>query len=80
MGSDTRIPSLTPLVADLVSYGYAAAVILTTLQLDLQFTPPEGIVIMVVFVLMRAAAREIRRVERVQARGDARRRATVGFR
>lgn len=73
MGSFTRTPSLTPLVADIVSYGYAAVVIGATLQLDLQFTQVEGIVIMVVFVLMRAAAREIRHIERVQARRDARR-------
>ena len=55
-------PSSPALVAaDVVSYGYAAVVVWATMYFNLAFSWPEGIAIMVLFVLLRAVAHEIRR-------------------
>ena len=73
-----RTPISASLVlADVVSYGYAAAVVYATLAFDLAFQLWQGIIVMVLFVLLRAVAREIRRDLRRDAVREARRRARL---
>jgi hypothetical protein len=57
-----RVPA-TPLgvIADLVSFGYALVVVVATLQFDLTFTVLQAVLIMVLFVVLRAVAHEIKR-------------------
>jgi hypothetical protein len=70
---------MTPsvLLADVISYGYAAVILFATLQFDLQFTLVEGIGIMVLFVVLRGVAHEIRKDARKQALIVARRQAAL---
>jgi hypothetical protein len=58
-----RVSTNTPSVvlADVISYGYAAVLILATLQFDLAFQLWQGIAIMVLFVLLRGVAHELRK-------------------
>lgn len=49
------------LLADVVSYGYAAVVVWATLQFDLSFELWQGIALMVMFVGLRWVANEMRR-------------------
>jgi hypothetical protein len=65
------------LLADFISFGYAAAVIWATLQFDLQFTLPTGIGIMVLFVVLRGVAHEIRKDARKTVLRDAKRLAAL---
>ncbi|MBC7460291.1 MAG: hypothetical protein H7287_02915 [Thermoleophilia bacterium] len=65
------------ILADVISYGYAAGIVLATLQLDLQFTLLQGIGIMVLFVVLRGVALEIRKDARKQLLQEARRRAAL---
>jgi hypothetical protein len=64
-------------LADVISYGYAAAIVFATLQLDLKFSVLEGIGIMVLFVVLRAVANEIRKDVRKQAIVTAKRHAAL---
>lgn len=70
-----RSPSLW--LADLISYGYAAAFIISTLAFDLAFTVWQGLAIMALFVLLRGVANEIRRDLRRDAVREARRLAAL---
>ncbi len=71
----TTTPSV--ILADVISYGFAAAVIWATLALDLQFALWQGIAVMVLFVLLRGVAHEIRKDARRTALRDARKRAAL---
>lgn len=74
-----KVPGSSPLVliADVVSYGYAFVVVLATLQLGLEFTMVQAVLIMCVFVALRGVAHEIRKDARRAAMRDARRLATL---
>lgn len=63
----------TVLLADFISYGYAAVVILGTLQFDLQLQLWHGVVMMALFVMLRAVANELRKDARRDALREARR-------
>lgn len=65
------------MLADVISYGYAAVVVFATLQFEWQFTVPEAIGVMVVFVLLRAVAHEIRKDARKHAIREARKVAAL---
>lgn len=71
----TNTPSVV--LADVVSYGYAVAVIWGTLAFDLQFQLWQGIAVMVMFVLLRGVAHELRRDARRTALREARRAAAL---
>ena len=64
-------------LADVISYGYALAIVLATLQFDLQFSIIQGIGLMVLFVVLRGVAHEIRKDARKQLLVEARRRAAL---
>ncbi|MCW2927109.1 MAG: hypothetical protein JWM86_1077 [Thermoleophilia bacterium] len=57
--TSTTTPSV--LLADVISYGYAAAVMWATLAFDLNFQVWQGVAVMVMFVLLRAIASELRK-------------------
>lgn len=65
------------LLADVISYGYAAVMVLATLQFDLQFSVLQGVGIMVLFVVLRGVAHEIRKDARKHVLREARRRAVL---
>ena len=71
----STMPSV--LLADVISYGYAAVVVWATLQFDLQFTLPVGIGIMALFVVLRGVAHEIRKDARKAVLRDAKRLAAL---
>ncbi len=71
----TNTPSV--LLADVISYGYAALVILATLHFDLAFQLWQGIAIMVLFVVLRGVAHELRKDARRTALREARRKAAL---
>jgi hypothetical protein len=75
----SRVSTNTPsaVLADVVSYGYAALVMFATLQFDLAFTIWQGIAIMVLFVLLRAVAHEIRKEARRTVMREARAKAAL---
>ncbi|MCW2924352.1 MAG: hypothetical protein JWM98_1756 [Thermoleophilia bacterium] len=70
-----RVSTNTPSVvlADVFSYGYAAVVILATLQFDLQFELWQGVAAMVLFLMLRGVAHELRKDARRAALREARR-------
>lgn len=74
-----KVSATTPSVvlADVISYGYAVAVVWGTLAFDLQFQLWQGVAIMVLFVLLRGIAHEIRKDARRTALKDARRTAAL---
>jgi hypothetical protein len=74
-----KVSTMTPsvLLADVISYGYAVAVLWGTLAFDLQFQLWQGIVIMVLFVALRGVAHELRKDARKVAMKDARRKAAL---
>lgn len=74
-----KVSTNTPTVvlADVISYGYAFAVIWGTLAFDLHFQLWQGIAIMCLFVALRGVARELRKDARKSAIRDARRRAAI---
>lgn len=72
-----RITNGSIVLADVVSYGYAAAIILSTLQFDLQFAMWQGITLAVLFVALRGVAHELRKDARREYLREARRRAEV---
>lgn len=74
-----RVSTNTPstILADVISYGYAAVLIWATLQFDLQFQLWQGIAVMVLFVLLRGVAHEIRKDVRKAVLRDARRMAAL---
>lgn len=65
------------LLADVISYGYAVVVALTTLALDLQFELWQGVLIACLFVALRGVARELRRDARRAVLSEARRHAAA---
>ncbi|MCW2972761.1 MAG: hypothetical protein JWN72_1034 [Thermoleophilia bacterium] len=65
------------ILADVISYGYAAVIVLATMQFNLQFSLLEGIGVMALFVVLRAVAHEIRKDARKQLLAEARRRAAL---
>ncbi len=71
----TNTPSVV--LADVVSYGYAAVVVWATLQYDLAFQVWQGVAIMILFVVLRGVAHELRKDARRTALHDARRRAAL---
>jgi len=73
--STPRITSNTPsvLLADVISYGFAAAVAFSALQLDMQFQLWQAVVLCVLFVLLRGVANELRRDAHKAAVRNARR-------
>lgn len=75
-----RVSTNTPAVvlADVISYGYAAVIMLATLQFDLAFQLWQGIAIMVLFVLLRGVAHELRKDARKAVLSKAR--ATAALR
>jgi hypothetical protein len=74
--SGARIPfSPSVFLADTISYGYAFVVLVATLQFDLQFEIWQGVAIMVLFVLLRGVANELRKDHRRTALAVERRRA-----
>jgi len=52
------------LIADVISYGYAFCVIAAVLIFNITVPLPAGIVVMVLFVVLRAMAREIHKTAR----------------
>lgn len=74
-----RVSTNTPVVilADVISYGYAFAVVWATLQFNLIFQLWQGVALMVMFVLLRGVAHEIRKDVRRQVLRDARRSAAL---
>src|SRR5262245_54079498 len=74
-----RVSTNTPttLLADAISYGYAFVIIWATMQFDLMFDLWQGIALMVLFVLLRGVAHEIRKDVRKQVMRDARRAAAL---
>ena len=74
-----KVSTTTPsvLLADVISYGYAAIVIWATLQFDLAFQVWQGVAIMVLFVVLRGVAHELRKDARRTALREARRHAAV---
>ncbi len=66
----TNTPSVV--LADVVSYGYAVAVGWATLQFDLAFQIWQGVAVMVLFVVLRGVAHELRKDARRTALRDAR--------
>lgn len=71
----TSNPSV--LLADVISYGYAVTIMWATLQFDLQFAVWQGIAIMVLFVMLRGVAHELRKDARRATLAEARRMATL---
>lgn len=71
----TNTPSVV--LADVISYGYAVVLILATLHFNLQFELWQGIAVMVLFVLLRGVAHEIRKDARTAALRAARRTAAL---
>ncbi len=71
----TNTPSV--ILADVISYGYAALVMWATLAYDLQFQLWQGIAIMVLFVVLRGVAHEVRKDARRTALREARRKAAL---
>ena len=71
----TNTPSV--LLADVISYGYAAVVVWATLAYDLTFQVWQGVLIMVLFVVLRGVANELRKDARRSAMTEARRRAAL---
>lgn len=71
----TNTPSV--MLADVVSYGYAAVVVWSTLQFDLMFQLWQGIAIMALFVVLRGVAHELRKDARRTALREARRMAAL---
>jgi hypothetical protein len=74
-----RVSTNTPVVllADVISYGYAFAIVWATLQFDLMFEIWQGVALMVLFVALRGVAHEIRKDVRRQVMRDARRSAAM---
>jgi hypothetical protein len=74
-----KVSTTTPsvLLADIISYGYAVAVVWATLTYDLAFQLWQGVAIMVLFVALRGIARELRRDARRTALREARRKAAL---
>lgn len=73
-----RVPA-TPLgvLADIVSFGYAIVVVVATLQFNLAFSVLQGLLVMVMFVALRAVAWEVRKDARKQFIQQARRTASL---
>lgn len=71
----TNTPSVV--LADVISYGYAAVVVWATLHFDLAFQLWQGIAIMVLFVVLRGVAHELRKDARRTALREARRTAAL---
>lgn len=71
----TNTPSVV--LADVISYGYAIGVVWATLAFDMQFQLWQGIAIMVLFVLLRGVAHELRKDARRAALREARRKAAL---
>lgn len=67
----------TVVLADVISYGYAFAIVWATLQFDLAFAVWQGIALMVLFVALRGVAHELRKDARRQILREARRTAAV---
>ena len=65
------------LLADVISYGYAAAIVFSTLAMDLSFEIWQGVGIMALFVVLRGVAHEIRKDARRQVVREAKRRAAL---
>ena len=65
------------MLADVISYGYAFIAIWATLQFDIAFQVWQGIAVMVMFVLLRGVAHELRKQARRDALRDARRLAAL---
>ena len=65
------------LLADVISYGYAVAIVWATLAMDLSFNVWQGIGVMVLFVVLRGVAHEIRKDARRQVIREAKRRAVL---
>ena len=74
-----KVSANTPsvLVADVISYGYAAVVMWATLAYDLAFQLWQGVLIMVLFVVLRGVAHELRKDARRTALRAARRTAAL---
>ncbi len=74
-----KVSTSTPSVvlADVISYGYAAVVVWATLQYDLMFQIWQGVVIMCLFVVLRGIAHELRKDARRTAMREARRVAAL---
>jgi len=72
-----RISSPSIVLADVVSYGFAAVVILSTLQFDLQFAVWQGVVLAVLFLALRGVAHELRKDARREYMREARRLAAL---
>lgn len=74
-----KVSTTTPsvLLADVISYGYAVAVMWGTLAFDLQFQLWQGVVIMSLFVALRGVAHELRKDARKAAMRSARRTAAL---
>lgn len=84
-GAPTKVAVPTPgiaIVADVISYGYAALIVFSTLQFGLTFSIPAGVLLVVLYICLRGLAREIRRdairAAKRQARAEWVRRATDG--
>ncbi len=79
MASSPRPTPTSPsvLLADVISYGYAAAVVLATLQFGLVFEPWQAVAVMILFVLLRGVAHELRKDARRVAVAQARRIAAM---
>ena len=71
----TNTPSVV--LADVLSYGYAAVVVWATLQFDLAFEIWQGVAIMILFVVLRGVAHELRKDARREALRTARRQAAL---
>lgn len=74
-----KVSTNTPAVvlADVISYGYAAAIMWSTLAFDLAFQLWQGVALMILFLVLRGVAHEIRKDARRDALRDARRKAAL---
>ena len=74
-----KVSTTTPsvLLADVISYGYALVVVIATLQMDLAFEIWQGVAIMVLFVVLRGIAHELRKDARRTIMREARRTAAL---
>lgn len=56
-----RATSVVPLAADLVSWGFALAIVLVVLSSERYYSVFEGVLFVTMFVLLRQLARQVRR-------------------